>query len=143
MAAELEKVEDVVEDRHRALAALLEPREARLGAVEGNDLAVEHEPLGVVRLERVDDLLEAGVEADVVARQQPHVPLALDGDAADAVELALVYPVRIGEALIGEHRLHRLDAVGQGRGPQELALLVGELCERVGCARRHDFGRGS
>src|SRR5918999_3813222 len=113
LAVQVEQVEDVEEHGHRPLAALLEPGEAGLRAVEGHDLAVEHEVRRGLALERLDDLREPRVEAEVVAREQPHARFCLDGDAADAVELAFEDPAGVGEPLLGQHRLHRLDAVGE------------------------------
>ena len=128
---QMEQVEDVQEHRDLTLAALLQPREARLLTLEGHDLPVHHEAPGRVAVERGDDLGEARVEAQAVARHQPGAGLVLDRHAPDPVELALVDPVRIREGLVGEHGLHRLDALGQRSGSQQRAVVIGEAGERI------------
>src|SRR5919199_4103704 len=94
---EPQDVEDVEEDRDAVLAALGEPREARLGAGERDDLAVDREALARLPRERARDLRVAAVEREVVARQQPHAAAVADRDAADAVELALEDPRGVAE----------------------------------------------
>src|SRR5262249_32964685 len=70
---------------------------------------------------------------------------AADGQAADAVELALVDPVGVGEAVVGQRGLHGVGEAGDGALAQERALVGLERCERVGVGhgciveRRADF----
>src|SRR4051794_9983257 len=104
-AVEPDDVEDVEEHRHATVAALGKPREARLRAVEGDDLAVDREPVARLRLERGHELGIAAVERQIVAREQPDARARPDRDAADAVELALEDPVRVAEALVGQDGL--------------------------------------
>ncbi len=75
-AAEGDQVEHVVVDRHPGppgrprigqVDALLQPRETRLVAFEGDHLAVQHEPVGALGGERVDDLRVGRVDPLVVA----------------------------------------------------------------------------
>ena len=75
---EVQHVEDVEEDPDRVVAALLQAREARLRARERDHLAVEDDVADGVGLQRRGDLGEAAVEAEVVARSQPHDPSALN-----------------------------------------------------------------
>src|SRR4051794_35395292 len=56
------------------------------------------------------DLREAAVEAEVVAGAEVDALAGLGRETADAVELALVDPAGIGEALVGEDGLHHLHA---------------------------------
>src|SRR4029079_12725429 len=77
-----------------------------------DDLTVDREaPL--LLLDRFGDRGEPEVE--VVARQQPDLAAVADGDRPDAVELALVDPLRIVEALVGQHGLHRVRSRGRRR----------------------------
>ena len=63
-------------------------------------------------VQRLGDQRVAPVERQVVAREHPgRAPIA-DGDTADAVQLALEDPVRVGEALVGQHRFHRARRLG-------------------------------
>src|SRR3954447_24980773 len=136
-AVEPEDVEDVEEHRHAAVAALREPREARLRAGERDDLAVEREALAPLPGQRARDLGVARVEREVVAREEPHGSAVAHGDAADAVELALEDPRRVAEARVGERRLHRGGA-GRGRsGPHERALVRIQPVEPVGRRAGH------
>jgi hypothetical protein len=95
-------VEDVVEE-HGALATA----EPVAPADEGDRLAVDHEPVGGVLIQRGGDRRVAVVQGQLVARVQPRPPAVLDGQAADAVELALEHPALAGRAVGGEHGLHR------------------------------------
>ena len=113
-AGEVEQVEDVVEDRHRALTALLQAGEAGPRAVEGDDLAVQHGRRAASprapRRPRGSGRSGSGGCATAAARAPSR-----DRDAADPVELALEDPAGVGEPLLGEHRLHGLDPPGQER----------------------------
>ena len=121
----------------RPFRSLLQALEAGLPAGERDDLAVEHELRRRVGGERRRDLGKARVEAQVVAREQAHLAVALDRDAADAVELSFEQPGRVGEALLGQDGLHRLDALRQRGRAQQRALVAGEPREGVTGRRSH------
>jgi hypothetical protein len=75
----------------------------------------------------------AVVLLEVVAGQEGHVVAVADRDAPDAVELALVDPARVGEALVGQDRLHRAGGGRRRRLGREFSLVG---AERVDLAHR-------
>jgi hypothetical protein len=130
MSGDVEQIEDVVEHAHLPLAALLQPRKARLCTRERDHLAVHHELTRIVP-QRLRQLREAVVQAEMVARPQAHSRGRLHADAADAVQLALIDPVRIGEAVAGQHRLHRLDSHGDRPRSHARPLVGGQGCKDI------------
>src|SRR5207253_11366909 len=54
---------------------------------------------------------------------EPNRPVRLDRNAPDPVQLALEDPRGVGEALVGEHGLHRLDET-RCRGGSDLPSLA-------------------
>ena len=74
---------------------------------ERHGLPVDHEAVGRIRVQRGGQRCVAIVERQLVPRVQPGRPAILDGQAADAVELALEHPPGTRRAVRGEHGLHR------------------------------------
>ena len=83
--------------RIRDLHPPLQPGEARPVPLERHDLAVDHEVLGLLRGEGLDELGVVGVHLLAVAGQQPDRAPAPERQAPLPVELALEDPVGIGE----------------------------------------------
>src|SRR5207302_7700231 len=90
-SVEVENVEDVEDGRGGRPRAL---QEGEAGAVplHGHDLAVEDDVVDRQIADGGGDPGEPGVERLPAARPQVHRRAAPDGDAAEAVELALVHP---------------------------------------------------
>ena len=61
-------------------------------------------------------------QRQLVAREQAHGWAVFEGEHADAVELALERPGRIGEAGVGERGRHRFEPIGDAHG-------LSSLCE--------------
>ena len=92
-AGEHEHIEDVIEDRYSAGAAVLERSEGRPARfVQRDDFAVEH---ALIRqaLQRFGDSRILVGKVVVVARAKLHPAAPLDCERAIAVELQLVYPL--------------------------------------------------
>ena len=112
----MQDVEQVEEHLHAARASALRVRdlhpplqagEARSLPLEGNDLAVDHEPVRRLELERFLELRVMVVQSLPVPRQQPDVGGGAEHQAPDTVELRFEDPRRVGEAFLGERREHR------------------------------------
>ena len=79
-------------------------------------LAVDHEALARLGVERRRHLRVTLVERQPVARLERHRPAVAEGQAADAVELALDDPVGVVEDVAAERGLHRVCVAGHGVG---------------------------
>ena len=123
---EPQDVEHVVEDRDVVLAPLCELGEARLRPVERDHLTVDREAIALLLFERLDELGPAVVLGQVVAREELDGGAGADRDTPDPVELALEDPVRIGEPLVGQHRLHRAGGGRRRRLRCQLSLVGAE-----------------
>ena len=128
----VEDVEEVEGDGHpgatsplriRDLHPPLQPGEARPVPLERHDLAVDHEVLGLLRGEGLDELGVVGVHLLAVAGQQPDRAPTPERQAPLPVELALEDPVGIGEGPGGEGGEHRLRPLGLLRTPEGLPSL--------------------
>ena len=137
VSVEVQQVEGVEVDSRAAFRSLLQALEAGLPARERDDLTVEHELRRRVGGERRRNLGKARIEAQVVSREQAHLAVAFDRDAADAIELSFEQPGRVGEALLGQDGFHRLDALRQRGRAQQPALVAGEPREGVTGPRSH------
>src|SRR5664279_3156508 len=72
-----------------------------------HDLAIQHEALGVDGLHRLDDVREVAPERLPQLRHEIHLRAIAKGDAAKAVPLGLVLPLRAERELSDLPRLHR------------------------------------
>ena len=132
MAVDVDEVEQIEVDGHPRAAGPfgigdvhpgLKSREAGDPFGEGHDLAVGDEVGTAPVLEPIDDLRVGRVQKVVRTRAQLDAVIAAERQATNAVQLALEEPVGVGEALIGELGLHRLQLRGPWAGTQLGQLL--------------------
>ena len=107
-------------ERQRPHVAAVDPQDVEdvvvglpLPAPAAGRLAVEDQRVVRQRRQRLRHRRIGGGQRQAVARPQLHPAAALEGEHADAIELALEGPRRIGEPVGGERRRHRLEPVGE------------------------------
>lgn len=96
------------------LHAALQPGEARPSALEGDDLSVDHEVLVRLAGQCLDEFGVVVVECLAVAGEQSDTLRGTEDQTAFPVEFALVQPVRVREAVLGQGGEHRRDPLGLG-----------------------------
>ena len=98
----------------------------------GNELAIEHEVGGRKRLQRLDDGGEPLRVRELIARPQLHIAIVAYGNAAKAVELALVLPFVGGRQFFGQLRQHGRAPLRRRRGFFSCLLVLAgtQLVER-------------
>jgi len=117
------------------LHAALQPREAGSLSLERDDLTVEDVVARGLCPERLFDLRILPVERELVARQEPHsAPVAKD-QTANAVELRLEDPARVGEAVVGERGQHRRHPPRHRSFTQPRSCLRGQRRDGGGVAQ--------
>src|SRR6266545_3807218 len=143
VALEMEDVEEVVEHRDAAaqraggvaeLDAALEALEAGARPLERDDLPVDDEVVAALRFERADQLGVGLVQRLAGPRQQPQPASVAEGQAALAVQFALVDPSGVGEALVGQHGQHRRCPFRLLLRPQQFPGPRRESVQRAGHA---------
>ena len=115
------------------LHAALQSAEAGRRAVEGDDLAVEHErgAAGLVSGEGVGDLWVGGGEVLAAARAQAHAVVGAEREDPLAVELPLEDPTVVAEVVLGQGGEHRLDPARLVRGVALLPIRALQHVERA------------